>query len=86
MALRDYNAAVDFVDRNVAEARGDKTAFIAAPRNPAHGGLWASVPRRGGIFRPIAKLDPACPLLGDRAPKWRAAAYSKFCVIWRWAC
>ena len=28
MALRDYNAAVDFVDRNVAEGRGDKTAFI----------------------------------------------------------
>ena len=33
MALRDYNAAVDFVDRNVAEGRGDKTAFIDPSRN-----------------------------------------------------
>ena len=33
MALRDYNAAVDFVDRNVAEGRGDKTAFIDTARN-----------------------------------------------------
>jgi len=33
MALRDHNAAVDFVDRNVAEGRGDKTAFIYPARN-----------------------------------------------------
>ncbi len=42
MALRDYNAAVDFVDRNVAEGRS--------------------------------------------APMWCAAAFLKFCVIWRRAC
>jgi hypothetical protein len=86
MALRDYNAAVDFVDRNVAEGRGDKTAFIDPSRNPTYGQLRASVPRQGGIFRSIAKLELAHPLLGDRAPKWRAAAYFKFYVIWRWAC
>ena len=33
IALRDYNAAVDFVDRNVAEGRGDKTACIDPSRN-----------------------------------------------------
>lgn len=86
MALRDYNAAVDFVDRNVAESRGDKTAFIDPARNTTYGELRASVPRQGGIFRSIAKLELARPLLGDRAPKWCAAAYFKFCVIWRWAC
>jgi len=39
MALRDYNAAVDFVDRNVAEGRGDKTAFIDPARNLTYGEL-----------------------------------------------
>ena len=33
MALRDYSAAVDFVDRNVAEGRGDKAAFVDPYRN-----------------------------------------------------
>jgi 4-hydroxybenzoate-CoA ligase len=32
MPLRDYNAAVDFVDRNVAEDRGDKAAFADPAR------------------------------------------------------
>jgi hypothetical protein len=53
MALRDYNA-VDCIDRNVAEGRGDKTAFIDASRNPAYGELGAPVPRQGAIFRSIA--------------------------------
>src|SRR6516162_140734 len=39
MALRDYNAAVDFVDRNVAEGRGDKTAFSYPARNLTYGEL-----------------------------------------------
>jgi hypothetical protein len=86
MALRDYNAAVDFVDRNVAEGRGDTTAFVDPSRNPTYGKLRASVPRQGGIFRSIAKLELARPLPGDRAPIWRAAAYLNFCVIWRCVC
>jgi hypothetical protein len=86
MALRDYNAAVDFVDRNVAEGRGDKTAFVDPSRNPIDGELRASLPRQGGIFRSIARLEMARPLLGDRALMWRAAVYLEYCVIWRWGC
>ena len=86
MALRDYNAAVDFVARNVAEGRGDKAAFVDPSRNPTYGGLRASVPRQGGSIRSIVKLERARPLPGDRAPLWRAAAYFEFCVNWRRAC
>jgi hypothetical protein len=86
MTLRDYNAAIDFVDRNVAEGCGDKTAFVDLSRNPTYGEMRASVPRQGGIFRSIAKLELAHPLPGARAPMWRAAAYLEFCVIWRCAC
>ncbi len=86
MALRDYNARVDFVDRNVAEGRDDRTAFIDPARNPTYGELWASVPPQASISRLIAKLELARPLPGDCAPMWRAAAYLKFCIIWRWAC
>ncbi|MBB1093543.1 benzoate-CoA ligase family protein [Rhodopseudomonas palustris] len=39
MPLRDYNAAVDFVDRNVAEGRGDKIAFIDPLRSLSYGEL-----------------------------------------------
>jgi 4-hydroxybenzoate-CoA ligase len=39
MALRHHNAAVDFVDRNVAEGWGDKTAFIDPSRNPTYAEL-----------------------------------------------
>ena len=38
-AHRDYNAAVDFVDRNVAEGRGSKTACIDPSRNITYGEL-----------------------------------------------
>jgi hypothetical protein len=86
MALRDYNAAVDFVDRDVAESRGDKAAFVDSSRNPTCGEPRVLVPRQGGIFRSIADLKLARPLPGGRTPMWRAAAYLKFCVIWRWAC
>src|SRR5215216_374781 len=36
---RRYNAAADFVDRNVAEGRGDKAAFIDATRSLTYGEL-----------------------------------------------
>jgi 4-hydroxybenzoate-CoA ligase len=49
-ALRDYNAAVDFVDRNVSEGRGDKTAFIDRSRNLTYGELREAVARIGPML------------------------------------
>jgi 4-hydroxybenzoate-CoA ligase len=49
-ALRDYNAAVDFVDRNVAEGRGDKTAFIDPSRNLTYGELRDAAARIGPML------------------------------------
>src|SRR5664280_477006 len=46
-SLRDYNAAVDFVDRNVAEGRGDKTAFIDPSRNLTYAELRDAAARVG---------------------------------------
>ena len=50
MALRDYNAAVDFVDRNVAEGRGRQDRVH---RSVAQHHVWG-VARRGGAHRPDA--------------------------------
>ena len=50
MLLRDYNAAVDFVDRNVAEGRGDKTAFIDTARNLTYGELRDATARMGPLL------------------------------------
>ena len=44
-SARDYNAAVDFVDRNVSEGRGDKTAFIDLSRNLTYGELREAAAR-----------------------------------------
>ena len=49
-AFRDYNAAVDFVDRNVAEGRGDKTAFIDPSRNLTYGELRDTAARIGPML------------------------------------
>jgi 4-hydroxybenzoate-CoA ligase len=49
-ALRDYNAAVDFVDRNVAEGRGHKTAFSDPARNITYGELRDAVARIGPML------------------------------------
>ncbi len=48
---RDYNAAVDFVDRNVSEGRGDKTAFIDASRHLTYGELRDAASRVGPMLR-----------------------------------
>jgi 4-hydroxybenzoate-CoA ligase len=48
--LRDYNAAVDFVDRNVAEGRGDKIAFIDPSRNISYGELRDATARIGPML------------------------------------
>jgi 4-hydroxybenzoate-CoA ligase len=50
MALRDYNAAVDFVDRNVAEGRGGKTAFIDPSRNLTYSELRDAAARIGPML------------------------------------
>ena len=50
IALRDYNAAVDFVDRNVAEGRGDKTAFIDNARNLTYAELRDATARIGPML------------------------------------
>src|ERR1700687_1051784 len=48
--VRDYNAAVDFVDRNVAEGRGEKTAFLDPSRNLTYGELRDSASRIGPML------------------------------------
>jgi 4-hydroxybenzoate-CoA ligase len=50
MPLRDYNAAVDFVDRNVAEGRGDKVAFIDPSRTLTYGELRDAAARVGPML------------------------------------
>jgi 4-hydroxybenzoate-CoA ligase len=49
-ALRDYNAAVDFVDRNVAEGRGEKTACIDPARNITYSELRDAAARIGPML------------------------------------
>jgi 4-hydroxybenzoate-CoA ligase len=49
-ALRDYNAAVDFVDRNVAEGRGERTAFIDPSRNITYSELRDAAARVGPML------------------------------------
>jgi 4-hydroxybenzoate-CoA ligase len=50
MPLRDYNAAVDFVDRNVAEGRGAKLAFIDPVRRITYGELRDAAARVGPML------------------------------------
>lgn len=47
---RDYNAAVDFVDRNVLEGRGDKTAFVDPSRNITYAELLDGAARIGPLL------------------------------------
>jgi 4-hydroxybenzoate-CoA ligase len=47
---RDYNAAVDFVDRHVAEGRGGKTAFIDPARNLTYVELRDAAARVGPML------------------------------------
>jgi len=50
MAAVDYNAAVDFVDRNVAEGRGEKTAFIDSSRNVTYAEVLELTKRVGPVL------------------------------------
>jgi 4-hydroxybenzoate-CoA ligase len=47
---REYNAAVDFVDRNVAEGRGGKPAFIDSTRTITYGELRDAAARVGPML------------------------------------
>jgi 4-hydroxybenzoate-CoA ligase len=49
-AQREYNAAVDFVDRNVLEGRGGKTACIDPSRNLTYGQLRDAAARVGPML------------------------------------
>jgi 4-hydroxybenzoate-CoA ligase len=44
---RNYNAAVDFIDRNVAEGRGNKAAFVDGSRAISYAQLYDAVSRVG---------------------------------------
>ena len=48
--VRDYNAAVDFVDRHVAEGRGEKTAFVDPSRHLTYSELCDSAARIGPML------------------------------------
>jgi 4-hydroxybenzoate-CoA ligase len=56
-ALRDYNAAVDFVDRNVSDGRGHKTACVDPARNLTYGKLRDEVARIGPLLARIG-IEP----------------------------
>jgi 4-hydroxybenzoate-CoA ligase len=47
---REYNVAVDFVDRNVHEGRGAKTAFVDPSRNMTYGELLDQASRIGPLL------------------------------------
>jgi benzoate-CoA ligase family protein len=50
---RDYNAAVDFVDRHAAEGRGDKVAFVDDERSLTYAALKERVARAGNALRSL---------------------------------
>ena len=47
---RDYNAAVDFVDRHAEQGRGDKPAFIDPERTLTYGALRDDCARMGRLL------------------------------------
>ena len=51
--MGSYNAAVDMVDRNVAEGRGTKTAFIDPRRRLSYGELAGQVARVGPMLNAL---------------------------------
>src|SRR5580692_9941404 len=50
---RDYNAAVDFVDRHLVEGRGEKLAFIDDTTRLTYAGLAELVNRAGDALRAL---------------------------------
>jgi 4-hydroxybenzoate-CoA ligase len=54
---REYNAAIDFIDRNVGEGRGDKPAFIDPDATLTYSGLLARSCQFANLTRELG-LDP----------------------------
>jgi 4-hydroxybenzoate-CoA ligase len=50
MGVERYNAAVDFIDRNVAEGRGNKAAFVDPLREISYAELSHAVARVGAVL------------------------------------
>ena len=50
---REYNAAVEFIDANLAKGRADKTAFIDASGSCTYGELAERVNRAGNALRAL---------------------------------
>src|ERR1700733_9801834 len=50
---RDYNAAVDFVDRHLEEGRGEKVAFVDDTTRLTYAGLAEQVNRAGNALRDL---------------------------------
>ena len=47
---RDYNAALDFIDRNVSQGRGEKPAFIDPERTLTYGALQAATNQMANLL------------------------------------
>ncbi|MEO7112665.1 MAG: benzoate-CoA ligase family protein [Polyangiaceae bacterium] len=60
---REYNAAVDLIDRNVAEGRGERVAYIEEQRRTTYAELLARVNRAGNALRSLGVLPEQRVLL-----------------------
>ena len=54
---RNYNAAVDFVDRNVAEGNGDRTAFIDDNGSYSYGEVLSRVNKCGNVLKGLGLMQ-----------------------------
>src|SRR3974390_1100768 len=50
---REYNAAIDFVDRHLSEGRADKVAFVDDRTSLTYGALAERVARAGNALRTL---------------------------------
>ena len=66
MSLRDYNAAVDFVDRQIAEGRSAKIAFVDPARSITYGELSEGAARVGPMLarhgQAVVSLPGGCAI------------------------
>src|SRR4029077_12264756 len=76
--MRNYNAAVDMVDRNVAEGRGDKTAFIDPARRLTYGELAERVARARAALAPRRADAGAAWASARRPPRDDHARHGRF--------
>ncbi len=60
---REYNAAVDLIDRNVAEGRGERVAYIEETKKTTFAELLARVNRTGNCLRSLGVLSEQRVLL-----------------------